>query len=229
MFGPVIALLFSGSAHGADLRLGIGADFVADPAGQIEDLSGSKTGLGAALRAPFQLGLGHGAALRLTLASSLSRGQDRVEWQQYDGAVTFYSDDHWTLVNNTSLTLGPTVDLGGWEGPMPYLGAGVGFGLVTHHHSFSGDSAVLLDPDQGDLSSGTHIDPYTRQLAPQAELLGGVRIPASSGFAIEVEAGYTVSFLAEAALTKARPELDATRVAHGLDAMRIGLAAAFPL
>lgn len=225
-------LLLAGLAatvQAAELSLGLGADLVVDPAGQVEPLSDSRAGFGGALRAPLRIELGQEAALRVALASSLSRGHDRVEWQQYEGAVTFYSDDHWTLVNNTSLTVGPTVDIGRWEGPKPYVGAGVGAALVTHHHSFSGDAAVLLDPEQGDLSRGTHIDPYTRQVAPLAELLAGVRIPTSGAFAIEVEAGYTVSFLAEAALKKARPELDATRVAHGLDAMRIGLAAAFPL
>ena len=42
--------------------------------------------------------------------------------------------------------------------------------LVTSYHSFQGASAVLLDPAQGDVTSSTHIDPWSRDLVPAAEL-----------------------------------------------------------
>ena len=225
LWGP----LSSGSARAAELALSIGADFTYDPADAVEPLSGSSAGPGGALRVPLRIGLGQGAWLRTSLHAGISRGQDRVEWSQYDGAVTFYSDEHWTLVQSTALLVGPQVDLTQGDGARPYLGAQVGGALVHGFHSFHGDAAVLLDPAQGDVTSGSHIDPYTRQLAPVVDLFGGVRLMAGSPVAIEVEAGYSLSFLDQVALQKSRPELGAIRTAYGLDAVRVGLAAAFSL
>lgn len=226
----LLAALFAPApALAADVALSLGADFVADPSDRVDDLSASKAGVGGGLRLPLRIGLGHGAWLRTSLHSSLSRGSDRVEWSQYDGTVRYYSDDHWTLVQSTALMVGPQVDLGRSDAARPYLGAQGGGALVTNFHSFEEGSLVLLDPDQGDVTSGNHIDPYTRQLAPIVDLFGGVRLMASSPVAIEVEAGYTVSFLDQAALQKSRPELGAIRTAYGLNPIRVGVAAAFSL
>lgn len=225
----LLALALCSPGRALDLHLGAGADLLFDPAGAIEPNSGSRAGLGGGLRVPVRVQLGQGAWLRGSLGAGLSRGRDRVEWEEYGGAVRYYSDQHWTLVQGTSLSLGPGVDIGTWQGPRPYLGAAVGAALVHHFHSFSGDSAVLLDPEQGDLSKGSHIDPYSRQVAPLAELSAGLRLAEGGPFAIEVEAGYTVAFLAEASLIKARPELEAVRTSHGLDGLRAGVAVAFPL
>jgi hypothetical protein len=230
---PLLTLLaawaLGGPARAAELALAVGADATLDPADAVEPLSDSAAGVGGSLRVPLRIGLGEGAWLRASLHAGLSRGRDRIEWSQYDGAVRYYSDDHWTLVQSTALLVGPQVDIGRGRGARPYLGAQVGGALVTGFHSFHGDAAVLLDPAQGDVTSGSHIDPYTRQLAPMADLFGGVRLMPSSPVAIEVEAGYSLSFLDQVALQKSRPELGAIRTAYGLDAVRVGLAAAFSL
>ncbi|NOY26198.1 MAG: hypothetical protein GXP62_10035 [Oligoflexia bacterium] len=222
-------LLAAHPALAADLALGLGADFVSDPSDRVEPLSDSRAGLGGQLRVPFRVGLGHGAWLRASLHSSLSRGQDRVEWTQSGGTATFYSDDHLTLVNSTALMVGPQVDIGHSDTVRPYLGGQLGAALVTDWHSFHGDAAVLLDPSQGDVTSGAYLDPFTRQLAPMVDVFAGARFLPSSPVAIEVEAGYTLSFLDQAALKKSRPELDAVRMAYGLNAIRVGLAAVFSL
>lgn len=227
--GLALLMLQAGPAQAADLALAVGADLLADPSDAVDGLSDSKAGMGGGLRVPVRIGLGQGAWLRASLHTTLSRGQDRVEWSQYDGAVRYYSDDHWTLVNSTALLVGPQADLGRSDAVRPYLGAQVGGALVTNWHSFSGDSAVLLDPDQGDVTSGSHIDPFTRQLAPMVDLFAGARLMPSSPVAIEVEAGYSVSFLDQVALQKSRPELGAIRTAYGLNAVRVGVAAAFSL
>lgn len=225
----LVAALVPGPARAAELALSVGADATYDPADAVEPLSDSAAGLGGGLRLPLRIGLGEGAWLRASLHAGLARGRDRVEWSQYDGAVRYYSDDHWTLVQSTALLAGPQVDLGRGDGARPYLGAQVGGALVTGFHSFHGDAAVLLDPAQGDVTSGSHIDPYTRQLAPMVDLFGGLRLMPSSPVAMELEAGYSLSFLDQVALQKSRPELGAIRTAYGLDAVRVGLAAAFSL
>ncbi len=226
--GLLLGALASGPAR-AEVTLGIAADFTADPSDVVEPTSDTRLGAGGGLRIPLRFGLGEGAWLEASLRSGLSRGQDRVEWTQYDGTVRYYSDDHWTLVNSTALLLGPVVDVGRNDALRPFIGARVGAALVTCWHSFHDDAAILLDPDQGDVTSGSHIDPYTQQLAPLADLSVGLRMPSLAPFAIELEAGYTVSFLSEAPLKKARPELGAVRSAAGLNALRIGVGAAFTL
>jgi len=213
----------------APVRLGFGLDLVSDPADVVDGLSQSRAGTGTGLRVPLRVGLGGAASLRATLQSSLTRGQDRVEWSEQDGAVRYYSDEHWTLVNDSALLLGPELELGQSSKLRPYLAAQVGAGLVTNWHSFHDASAVLLDPNQGDPSQGSYIDPWTRQLAPMTDLCAGLRLAPTRPVAIEVEAGYTISFLDEVALHKARPELGAIRTAYGLNAIRLGLAATFTL
>lgn len=216
-------------ADAAELSLGLAADVVVDPADKVDGKRGARAGTGGALRVPLRIGFAEGAALRATLGTTFTFGQDRVEWTQYDGAVTYYSDDHWTLVNSSSLMLGPVVDLTRTSA-RPYLGAQAGGVLVTSYHSFQGASAVLLDPAQGDVTSSTHIDPWSRDLVPAAELLGGLRLGGTDGgLAFEVEAGYTVAFLDEVALQKSRPELGAVRTAWGYNALRVGVGAVFSL
>ncbi len=224
----VAAALLSPAAR-ADVTLGVGADFVSDPSDLVDPVSDTRLGTGGQLRLPVRVGLGEAAWLEIALRTSLSSGQDRVEWTQYDGAVTYYSDTHWTLVNNTALLVGPVVDLTHKPALQPFLGARVGAGLVTCWHSFHDDAAVLLDPSQGDVTSSSYIDPYTQQLAPLGDLSAGLRFGSIAPFAIELEAGYTVSFLAEAPLKKSRPELAAVRTAAGLNALRIGVTASFSL
>lgn len=231
MMAPVCLLaagLLSPGAR-AGVTLGLGADFVTDPSDLVDPVSDTRLGTGGGLRVPLRVGIGESAWLEVAVRSSLSAGQDRVEWTQYEGTVRYYSDTHWTLVNSTALMVGPVVDLTHKPAVQPFLGARAGAGMVTFWHSFHGDTAILLDPDQGDVTSSSHIDPYTRQFAPFADLSAGLRMGRVAPFAIELEAGYTVSFLAEAPLKKARPELAAVRTAAGLNALRIGVSTTFPL
>lgn len=225
----LLPLLLLGAAPAAAAELGLALDVVTDPADVVEPTSGTTLGSGAGLRVPLRLVLGEGAWLEAVLHSRLSLGQDRVEWTQYEGSVTYYSDDHFTLVNSSALLLGPVVALGRGPAVQGTLGARAGAGLFTFWHSFHGDAAVLLDPAQGDVTSTSHVDPWTQQLAPVADLSAGLRLGAVAPFAIELEAGYTVSFISEATLKKARPELQAVRTAAGLNGLRFGVGAVFSL
>lgn len=226
--GLLTGLLLGGAPARAEVELGLGLDFATDgPASATS--TDARTGPGGGLRVPLRLGLGEGAWLEVALHGHLGRGQDRVEWTQYDGAVRYYSDDHWTLVQRTALLVGPVVDLGRSERLQGKLGARAGAAAVAFWHSFHGDAAVLLDPTLGETDHDGAIDPYSLQAAPVADLSAGLRVGAAAPFAIELEAGYTVSFLSEAALEKARPELQAVRTATGLDAFRFGVGAIFPL
>lgn len=225
----LLAGLLAAAPARAAVVMGVGADVVADPADRVEPVSDTRLGVGGGLRVPLRWSLGQGAWLETALHTRLSRGQDRVEWTQHGGAVRYYSDDHYTLVGSAALLVGPVVELGRSDDLRPVLGARAGAGLVHFWHSFHGDAAVLLDPAQGDVTSDQHIDPWSRQLAPMVDLSAGLRMGSLAPFAIELEAGYTVSFLSEATLLKARPELDAVRVAAGLDGLRFGVGAVFPL
>lgn len=216
-------------ASAAGLSLGIGGELVADSADGVDTLSGSKAGLGGGLRVPLRVDLGQGAWFKTTLSSALTRGQDRVEWSEGDAGVRYFSDDHWTLCNSSALMVGPGIDIGRSEDLVPYLGAQAGALLLTSWHSFEGPAAVLLDPAQGDVTRSTYIEPWTRQLAPAVDLALGLRMGRVAPFAMELEAGYTVSFFSEATLQKARPELGAIRTAFGLNALRFGAGASFSL
>ena len=156
-------------------------------------------------------------------------GQDRIEWSQYNGEVSYYSDNHWTLLTQAGVAVGPEVTAWPERPVTPYMGASLGVSWVRHWHSFEGASAVLLDQTQNDLNRGSNIDPFTDQIAPASGFHLGVRFLELLPFAFEAELGYNVAFLRAAPLRKARPALNATRTAYGFNPIRIGVNAVLPL
>ena len=66
-------------------------------------------GPGPTLSIPVRASVADGFFLRGGLELGVNSGQDRVEWQRLDGAVTVYSDEHWTLLTDLGLLVGPEV------------------------------------------------------------------------------------------------------------------------
>jgi len=208
---------------------GAGIDLGADLGDSGLEQGAARMGVGPTIRAPLRWSPNPKVAVRSDVFLSMMGGQDRVEWSQYNGTISYYSQDHWTLMTQMGIHLGPEVSPWKDEKIAPYAGAHIGVSWVRHWHSFDGGAAVLLDPSENDLNSGSNIDPYSDQLAPMAGFLTGVRFTDLLPFAFEAELGYNVAFLQAAPLKKARPALNATRTAYGFNPIRVGVNAVFPL
>jgi len=225
----VVAVGLIPSVTMADFDVGVGLDIAKDLPDPGLDLPKSQMGLGVVLRGPVRLGLGRNVGLRADPLFGISGGHDRVEWKEYDGLVPYHSDDHWTLLTQLGVVMGP--ELRPWPDlpAVPYIGTGLGGVWARHWHSFDGPAASVLNPADEGLSKGGHIDPYSDQFAAMVAVQGGVRLPDVAPFAIEVEAGYNVAFMSSARLRKARPGIGAVRTAYGLNLLRFGVNAVFPL
>lgn len=238
------AVLFAPVAR-ASVQVGVGLDVSRDLADGVfstkavgaESPERAAFGFGPGLRVPVRIGLGpqgQGAlsqtvALRVAPQISLASGWDTVTWSEYEGAVTYYSQDHSTTRLNGALLLGPELFLGAAKGArfQPYAGADVGGVWVRNTYTFSGAAAEDLLGIPADSVSGSSVRPVSTSLAPAAGAHVGLRWTPSGSFAMEVEAGYNVSFLKEAALDQTQDK--AVRSAYGLNAVRLGLAASFAL
>jgi hypothetical protein len=217
----------SGSAVAADIEWGIGVDLAIDLGDPGLNQGGAKMAPGPVLRAPIRWSPHPVVSLRADPFFGLHSGQDRVEWTQFDGNIRYASEDHWTLLTQFGVTVGPEVSPWPNAKVSPYAGSQLGFAWAQHWHSFKGASAIILDPQENDVSSGSNIDPYTSQIVPTVGFHTGIRIHDVLPFAIEAELGYNVAFMRRASLKKARPGLDATRAAYGFNPIRIGINAVF--
>lgn len=226
---PMVALCWAVDAHAKDFSIGAGIDLSSDLGDPSMRQGASKMNLGPTIRAPGRLALHPVVALRSDVFISFQGGQDRIEWSQYNGVVDYQSDDHWTMLSQMGLSVGPEISPWSSEAVSPYAGTNVGVAWARHWHSFKGPSAVLLDTEANDVESGSNIDPYTDQMAPSVGLHTGVRFKEVLPFAFEVELGYKVAFMREAELKKARPALQAKRTAYGYNPIRVGINAVFPL
>jgi hypothetical protein len=220
----LVVALGSTQAHAAG-ELGVGLDAGLDLPDGVESGSRVRFGPGVGLRVPVRLSLTDSVAFRATAQALVAGGQDRVEWM--DEGTLVYSDDHWSMLTATHLLVGPEIRLPGM-GVSPRAGVDVGMVWAQNWHSFGGVTGELLDPAQNDLDDPGNIDPYTSQLRPAAGLHVGLGIPTALPFALDLEAGYVVSFLSSAALRKAGPELVAVRAPYGLNPLRVGAAVTFP-
>jgi hypothetical protein len=229
-FMLMFTLLVSSANVMADsFEVGLGIDIAADLGDAGLDQGNAQMGLGPTIRSPMRWSPHPKVAVRSDLFFSMLGGQDRVEWSQYNGAVSYHSEDHWTLMTQLGAEIGPEISPWEDENISPYAGAHVGMAWVRHWHSFDGGSAVLLDPKENDLNSGSNIDPFSDQWSPMAGIQAGVRFADVLPFAFEAELGYNVAFLRAAPLKKARPTLNAVRTAYGFNPIRIGVNAVFPL
>ncbi len=217
----MILLLVSASeaAEPTTLSLGFGAAASIDlPA--VEGLPETAFGPGASVVVPFRWSIKPGASLRVHLEVGAAAGHDRVVWvQEVDGeTVGVFSEDHEAGYAAARLLVGPEVALFPRKGVSPYLGVGAGPALVTNWHRFDAASAAL----QTSTAS-------TLQATGAAGADVGLRLGRPDGVAVEIEVGYTVSFLPAASLQQAPPDLEASRSPYALDVVRGGLGVSIPL
>ncbi len=229
MLLAVCLALVSVEGQASSFELGGGFDVSTDLRDPGMEQGASKMGLGSTIRAPFRWAPHPKVSMRTDAFFSMMGGQDRIEWSQYNGEVSYHSEDHWTLLTQFGLSVGPEIAPWSAADVSPYLGANLGVSWVRHWHSFDGASAVLLDPAENNLDRGNNIDPFTDQLAPMTGIQAGLRFTDVLPFAFETELGYNVAFLRAAPLKKARPALNAMRTAYGFNPVRIGFNAVFPL
>ena len=224
-----LLLLVAAPAHaGVSLgvfSLGVGAGVERDLADVAFPEERASWGLGPLVRLPTRVGLGDpsgAASLRLTPHFGLASGYDTLVWEDYGGSVTYVSRDHVSAVHHAGLDIGPEFALRG-EGARlrPYFGVEGGLAWFSHTHDLDGAAAESL----GGSASGVTLK--TSQIAPRAGAHGGLTFHVSSSFALEAEAGYSVSFLKEAGLADTPERLGAVRAAYGWNAVSAGLGASF--
>lgn len=198
-------------------RLGIHVEGGVDVPGTHDGAAG---GPGPGFAIPLRIRLGRGADLRASLGGFALVGHDRVEWTEQD--VAWFSDEHRALVVAGELVVGPEFGFAPEAAINPYLGVAGGLQLVAGWHRFTGGTASLRD-------GGTPTALDSVQVVPALGGDVGVRLGAPARVAVEVEAGYTVSFLPEVPLGEVPTALGASRTAFALDRVRLGLGVSFPL
>ena len=215
-FSALVAPARAGSGFG------VGVDVARDLPESAFPEARASFGNGPGLRVPIRVGLRDGVALRLTPALGITSGTDTVVWSEYNGNIRYYSDDHAAALFTGSVMVGPELILGQASGVFlqPYGGAEVGYALIRERYTFDGAAEEALVSPGGE-------NPTLKQGAPMAGAHAGLRLAFTPGFALEVEAGYNVSFLNETALEQTPEQLEAVRAAFGLNMARVGAAVAF--
>ena len=225
----ILALALVGAASaapgpGEGLRLAVGVDGGVDLPGTHD---GTAVGAGPGLYLPLRIRLAEGADLRVTLAGFGLFGHDRVEWNEQ--TVDWYSDTHRSVYSAGTATVGGEFGFAPQRAVDPYLGVGAGLGVVGGWHTFSGGTASLRTGSAATQRDSLQCVPtlggdvgIRLNLAPKAQ-------PGGIGVAVEVEAGYSVSFLPEAPLGEVPTAFGASRTAFALDRARMGFGVSFPL
>jgi hypothetical protein len=175
--------------------------------------------------APDPLG---GVDLRLAWESESSSGTNRVNWTE--SGWRFYDDAQPVRIWSNRLLLGPEVRIPVPGDPplQPYVGASAGGGRLRATQSLTGEAAVLADSSAEGAAS-------TRQWIAAAGAHGGLRysVPetrtGSDRLLVELEVGYTVSFIAPAPLQEADVSFDPHRAGFGWNPLRVGLGLSLPL
>ncbi|MFT5456803.1 MAG: hypothetical protein ACI9K2_003291 [Myxococcota bacterium] len=220
--GMVLALAAASTAT-AGSRIGVGAGLAADLADPAS-ASHTRFAVGPSLLVPVSLGLGEYAAFRANLRADLATGRDRVTWAVGDQRTA--DDDHFAMLASAGLTLGAEVTFA--RGTVqPFLVAAAGPAWVGTFHSFSGPTAVLLDPAQNDLANSGNVDPATSQLVLAYEAALGART--DGPVAPWLEAGFSNAWVGERDLRKTPPASKARRSAYGWNALRLAVGIGFEL
>ncbi len=217
----MILLLVSAAlaADPAKLSAGVAAAASMDlPA--VDGLESTHFGPGGTLLIPFRWSVKPGATLRLHLEVGGATGQDRVVWvQEVDGArVGVYAEDQEATYGAARLLFGPEVAAFPRKVVSPYLGVGVGAALVANWDRFGAAAEALQTTTASTLQATTAVGGQ-----------GGVRIGKPGSVAVELELGYTVSFLPAASLQQAPSDLEASRSPYALDVVRGGVGVSIPL
>lgn len=219
-----MTLLAAGVASAGGWTAGVQAAIVGDPP---DAVSQGYYAPGGAVAVPLRHTIRPGADIRVALDLAMAGGHDSVSWREND--VAFESADHWSMVMAGRIFVGPELAFTPGRPMTPYLGAGIGAGVVANFHSFGDDTSLLLDPEQNALDDPMNVDPWTLSFVPAAEVHGGLRFAVSERVAVEVDLGYTASYIPAAPLRKSPPELDARRAAYALDLARVGVGVTVPL
>lgn len=158
--------------------------------------------------------------LRATGRAELAMGNDQLTWDVgVAGTTVRVSDDeHLAVLTHGGVIVGPEVVIPNGE-VSPYFGAGLGLGWIGTYHSLSGDSAVLLDPEQNDLDNPNNLDPYTSQAVIQTEMVVGVDLATEQPLFLELSMGG--AWVGERALKKSPERSAATRSAYGWNPVRL--------
>ncbi len=222
-------LLVAHPALAAEVEVGVGAGLAKDLGDRVSR-DYARFGLGPNLLVPVRVALSPHAAVRATARAELGVGSDRVTWvRDIDGRdVRVGSDDHWAMVAAGGLTVGPELRLP-VDGPVaPVLGAEAGAAWIGTYHSFSGESAVILDPKQNDLDDPGNVDPFTTNLTVLSDVHAGV-VSTGDGPGFWAEVGYAAAYVRGAGLRKSVGALDARREAYGWNPLRVAAGVRIPL
>jgi len=234
MLLPVAALPLA-AAGGAAFSLGIQAAVSKDLSDRIRREETAVLGAGPAVVITGRAGLAEaavapgGVALRLALESEFSNGTDRLNWSE--GGWRFYDADQPVRVWSNRLLLGPEVQVPVPGDPplTPYLGASAGGGRLRATQALEGEAASMAQAGAAN----------TRQWIAAAGAHGGLRysIPGSTSTSstgsarllVELEVGYTTSFIAPAPLQAADASYEPHRAGFGWNPLRVGLGLSLPL
>lgn len=208
----ILALVLP-AALAAEWSLGLQAGLAKDMSAVAALEDPTAFGAGPALLIPLRWTPRPGASWRFALEGSRAGGTDRVVWT--DGDTGYYSDEDDATYGALRLLTGPELAFVPSSAVTPYLGVGVGGGVVATHHTFDGAVATL--GEAGD----------TRQTTAAAGTWLGLH--AGRKVALEIEAGYCVSFLPQAPLRDVPEALEASRTAWSLDPVRLSAGVSFPL
>ena len=218
----------SGSANAADIDIGVGAALAMDLPDKVSS-EYARFGPGPSFQIPIRIGLAPSARLRTTVRADLGVGSDRVTWgESIDGEEQrFFDDDHFAMFLATGITAGPEIVIPLNAAIEPYFGAEAGVAWIGTYHSLSGPSQRFMDPKENELGDPGNVDPYTSQLAFLSDVNVGGMTTGDIGAWFEL--GYSISFVAESALTKSIGSYNARRAAYGWNAARIGAGVNFRL
>jgi hypothetical protein len=221
----VLWMFLAAPAHAlAPSEVGVGIGLVADLPDPASD-SHTRFKPGPSLAVPVRWDLtkeGGDVLLRLraTGRAEFAFGRDQLTWDVgvAGASVRVSDDDHLAVLTHGGLIVGPEIVVPLQE-VQPYFGVGFGMGWVGTFHSLSGDTTVLLDPDQNDLDNPNNLDPYTSQAVVQTELTIGLDMDA--GQPLFVELGIGGAWVGERSLRKSPERVDAMRSAYGWNPLRL--------
>lgn len=221
LFIVVCARALASPQAGESFRLGIEVEAGVDLAGSTD---GTDAGFGPGLVVPARIRVAQGVDVRLSLGTFGLLGHDRVEWTEQ--GVEWYSDGHRSIYGVGEGTAGLEFGFAPVSAVNPWLGVQAGARAVAGWHTFGGGTASLREGEKATLRD-------TIQMAPVIGAAVGVRLKSPNtgprGVAVEVEAGYSVSFLPEVPLGEVPTAFGASRTAFALDRARLGFGVSFPL
>ena len=212
------------AAEPGEVRLGVEVGVQSDLSDKTS-AEYAEFGLGPVLAIPLSVAITPYARLRTQLRAELGTGTDRVTWTvPVAGEDTpVYADGHWAMAGVGSGSVGLEVLLP-LDSPVEVaFGVETGVAWVGTYHSFSGRTAVLLDPGLNDLDDPDNVDPYTSQVVWRNAVDASVAIPVGERLHLSLRTGYAVAYVDSRPLQKSPAALDAQRAAYGWNPLSVTL------